>query len=339
MIDIKGEELIERYLYAVFTRLPKKTRVEIDKELRALISDMIMERFGEEMVSEDDIRELLKELGTPSELSEKYYPEAKRSLIGSRYYQCYVNCCKIGMLTTVIGVIVAHTVRILFGNIRYDIWTEMYDVLQALFFSSFAVVTVFTVVFAILDKFNITFKNRKEIERLPTILDKSEWVSTSRCVLHICIISIMTLFLCFLPQLIGILVVRNGAIKVVPLFNVKYILEFRIAWIVIMLIVVFREIIKCKEHVYTFKVAMTTLAVDFVCWILLSVVFSNSSVWNPAFLQTLFDVDFRNKIHMSFLEINLVYSSVSVVFIMLIYVIIIINSFKKTISYLHKNKY
>lgn len=62
-------ELIERYLYAVTKQLPAKSRRDIERELRSLIGDMLEERCGEIAPTERDIRVVLTELGTPTELA------------------------------------------------------------------------------------------------------------------------------------------------------------------------------------------------------------------------------------------------------------------------------
>ena len=82
-------DLIERYIYAVTKRLPQKVQKDISDELRTLIDDMLVERCGELVPEEKDIRVVLTELGTPEELYEKYNPDNKKCLIGSPYYSTY----------------------------------------------------------------------------------------------------------------------------------------------------------------------------------------------------------------------------------------------------------
>ena len=68
-------DLIERYIYAVTKRLPKKIQEDVSQELRTLIDDMLMERCGDATPNEYDIKSVLTELGTPNELCEKYSPD------------------------------------------------------------------------------------------------------------------------------------------------------------------------------------------------------------------------------------------------------------------------
>ena len=79
-------ELIDRYVYAVTRRLPARLRNDIDKELHSLIEDMLEARCGGLMPEDRDVRVILTELGTPSELAMRYMPEGRDHLIGPAYY-------------------------------------------------------------------------------------------------------------------------------------------------------------------------------------------------------------------------------------------------------------
>ena len=107
-------DLIERYIYAVTKRLPQKVQKDISDELRTLIDDMLVERCGELVPEEKDIRVVLTELGTPEELYEKYNPDNKKCLIGSPYYSTYKYVLKIVMICTIFGIILANIISGIF---------------------------------------------------------------------------------------------------------------------------------------------------------------------------------------------------------------------------------
>ena len=65
-------DLIERYIYAVTKKLPKRMREDISKELYSLIMDMLESRCGEIKPTDKDIRVVLTELGTPSDLANNF---------------------------------------------------------------------------------------------------------------------------------------------------------------------------------------------------------------------------------------------------------------------------
>ena len=58
--------MIERYVHDVARRLPEKDREDVKKELRANIYDMLPDG-----ASDDAIKKVLYELGSPASLAEK----------------------------------------------------------------------------------------------------------------------------------------------------------------------------------------------------------------------------------------------------------------------------
>ncbi|HOK27788.1 MAG TPA: hypothetical protein PLI21_02040, partial [Methanomassiliicoccaceae archaeon] len=78
-------DLIERYIQAVTERLPDGTRDDVARELRANIEDMLPDEAGEE-----DVREVLEKLGSPSALANEYR-QSKRYLIGPAMYDAYID--------------------------------------------------------------------------------------------------------------------------------------------------------------------------------------------------------------------------------------------------------
>jgi hypothetical protein len=82
-------DLVNRYLYAVTRLLPEKSRAEIEGEVRASISDMLPDNPTEEQV-----RKVLVELGSPSSLARKY-DDSPRYLIGPGLYEIYVRALKL----------------------------------------------------------------------------------------------------------------------------------------------------------------------------------------------------------------------------------------------------
>jgi len=97
-----NNNLIERYVYDVARRLPEKDREDVKKELRANIYDMLPEG-----ASEDAVKKVLYELGSPVSLAEKYRTRP-RYLISPAYFDEYVSVLKwvvplVGVLVMLIG--------------------------------------------------------------------------------------------------------------------------------------------------------------------------------------------------------------------------------------------
>lgn len=120
-------DLIERYIYAVTKRLPAKSREDISQELRGLIDDMLAERCGQRTPTDKDVRVVLTELGSPSELHAKYDEDADKCLIGQPYYSTYKFVLKIVLISVAVGMTVSNL--ILFA-LALDAGTVVYKTLR-----------------------------------------------------------------------------------------------------------------------------------------------------------------------------------------------------------------
>ena len=98
---------VDRYIYAVTRHLPEKDREEVSRELRSNIEDMLMEDY-----SEDNIKQVLEEMGSPYELSSQYLDQEKY-LIGPRMYHSYVDTLRILLTVALIVGAVIFTVDLL----------------------------------------------------------------------------------------------------------------------------------------------------------------------------------------------------------------------------------
>lgn len=95
---MKQQELIERYIYAVTRHMKKDEREDVAKELQSIIEDMLLERCSEEEPNEATVKDVLNELGNPSDLYEKYSVDGKDYLIGAPYYGVYKSVMRTVLL-------------------------------------------------------------------------------------------------------------------------------------------------------------------------------------------------------------------------------------------------
>mgnify|MGYP000162135486 CR=1 FL=1 len=95
--------LIERYVSEIGKQLPRKSRADIETEIRSTLEDMLEERSAKAGRPADDemVKELLKEYGAPDKVAESYLPT--RYLIGPELYPIFALIVKI--VFTVLGVI------------------------------------------------------------------------------------------------------------------------------------------------------------------------------------------------------------------------------------------
>ena len=79
--------LIDRYVTDIGRRLPKRQRDAVQAELRAAIDDALDAR-GATSSSENDVVDVLKEIGPPERVAAEYYP-AGEYLIGPEFYPTF----------------------------------------------------------------------------------------------------------------------------------------------------------------------------------------------------------------------------------------------------------
>jgi hypothetical protein len=94
---------VDRYVYAVGKHLPKSHREDIKKEIRSTIEDIIEERADGETPTEQQIDEILLELGEPREFACKYRKDANY-LIGPGLFDTYKLVLKICLILAAIGI-------------------------------------------------------------------------------------------------------------------------------------------------------------------------------------------------------------------------------------------
>ena len=87
--------LIERYISEIGKHLPRKSRADIETEIRSTLEDMLEERSAAAGRPADDemIKGLLKEYGAPDKVAESYLPE--RYLIGPKLFPIFTLVLKI----------------------------------------------------------------------------------------------------------------------------------------------------------------------------------------------------------------------------------------------------
>ena len=161
-------DLIERYIYAVGKKLPRKQRADIGKELTSLIMDELDARTGNGEPGTADVTAVLMEMGPPGEVAARY-TERGRYLIGPVLYPTYIMVA--GIMSG--AVLLALTISMLIGFIgsRPDAGEALLQV--GLLIPRFIMAAVsglgfMTIAFAIIER----FMPEKEIKSLK---DEAAW--------------------------------------------------------------------------------------------------------------------------------------------------------------------
>jgi hypothetical protein len=92
--------LIDTYVSEVGRRLPRKTRTDIEAEIRSILQDMLDERSQKtgKPVDEEMTLEVLKSYGDPEKVAATY--QGERYLIGPRLYPIFMMVLRIVLLVT-----------------------------------------------------------------------------------------------------------------------------------------------------------------------------------------------------------------------------------------------
>lgn len=276
-----NNDLIERYVYAVTKRLGRKQREDVARELRGLIDDMLLERCGEVLPTEKDIRVVLTELGTPQELYAKYDEDADKCLIGQPYYATYKFVMQIVLASVAVGATVA---RLILQLLEPQVWyMALGEWLNLLWNGSFSAFSVVTLLFAFFQRKGVRIENGFSFEDLPPVPKRSQEISKWESIAGIVICVVFAVLFLFVPQVFCF--VHEG--KVVSLFDVSVI---RDSWFLILAFSacgILREAVQLLEGQYNKKVMVTAwvtngLSALFSFWWLLGF-----KVMNPVFLSNM----------------------------------------------------
>ena len=109
--------LIESYVSEVGRRLPRRTRKDIEAEIRSILQDMLDERSQKtgKPVDEEMTLEVLKAYGAPEKVAATY--QGERYLIGPRLYPTFMLVLRIvlvvvGVLAAIgLGIAISHTLN------------------------------------------------------------------------------------------------------------------------------------------------------------------------------------------------------------------------------------
>lgn len=251
-----NQDLIERYVYAVTKRLPRKQREDVAQELRGLVDDMLAERCGGVTPSEKDVRVVLTELGTPQELYTKYDESAEKCLIGQPYYSTYKFVLKIVLISAAVGMTFSSWILQMLEpqpwiGMLGNWFTMVYNSLLA----AFAIVTL---LFAFFYHKGICITEPFNFDDLPPVPKKSQEISKWESIAGIVFCMIFVVLFLFTPQVFS--VILEGV--VVSLFEIETVKQ---TWFIIVAFAacgIIRESVQLMEGRYNKKVMTTALVTD-----------------------------------------------------------------------------
>lgn len=275
------QDLIDRYIYAVTKRLPRKQREDVARELDTLIEDMLTERCGGRIPGEKDIRIVLTELGTPQELYAQYDANADQCLIAQPYYTTYRFVMGIVLAAVAVGITVTN---LILQMLEPKPWWEMAGTWLAMLYNSFlAAFTIVTLLFAFFSRKGIRLTEPFNFDDLPPVPKKSQEISKWESIAGIVFCAIFAVLFAFTPEVFC--VIREGT--VISLFDIEAVKNTWFLVIAFAACGIFRETVQLLEGRYNRKVMAAALVTNAISAVL--------SIWwlvgfeliNPVFLNNM----------------------------------------------------
>ena len=251
-------DLKERYLYAVTKRLSPKIREDVSLELQSLMEDMLLERCGEAQPTQEDIKAVIRELGSPAELYAKYADDADTCLIGQPYYSSYKLLMKIVLCSVaaalVVSVILTQIInpKPLLPALSFLMSTEIDGLLSA-----FGIVTL---IFAVLSHRKANMDALFDLDDLPPVPKKKSRISIWDSIFEIVFHMVFLIVFLGVPQMFSAKIDDLW----IPCFNVQVIRNNWYLLVLFTLAGVLREAVKLMERRYNRRVLGVTLAADLV---------------------------------------------------------------------------
>ncbi len=293
-MTMEKNEMMERYIYEVVRRVPKKQREEIRLELEELISDM-MEQKGAGM------EEILTKLGDPREFAQKYSGR-HNYLIGPEYYGDYCWMMKVFLIST----LAFHLVSIIFQAVfSPGLLLQVSFYVETVFINTLISLTggfgLLTLMFALFERYNVRvqIKITKEKDwsveklkawtpaKLPPVPDEKARIHRGDCIVGIVFTLLFGLLLIFAPEWFVSINAGNKSWKFVSPFNYG-------AWNVILPVLVIdvaielmNEIIKLMTGRYCQKVMISQILSGITEIILSVLLLKVLPFWNPNFVREL----------------------------------------------------
>lgn len=284
-----NNDLIDRYIYAITKRLPRKNREDVKNELNTLISDMLEDRCKDLIPTDKDVRVVLTELGTPDELAYKYNTEKDRCLIGGIYYIKYKTILRIVLLAVLGGMTLSFL--LLFMSDSNILW---YEVMMNYFYrtvsaemSAFAFVTL---LFAYFYRKGVSIST-ESIDDLPEVPHDKDKISIAEPVIGIIFTIFFAVIILTGPQL---LVYFDG--EFINFFNVEVIRAFWYVPVLFAVLGIINESVKIIEGTHTWRLMITTIVTDLLSFIIAVLWLTKTEIINQNFINSISSVLNSNNI-------------------------------------------
>ena len=138
-------------------------------------------------------------------------------------------------------------------------------------------------------------ENKWSLSQLPVIPEKKAVIPVHEPVLSVISNTIFFILLYSTPKIFSAYIPFENELVVIPMFNQQVMQGFRIVLISILLLQVFKEVLKLYSRRWTLKLSLVVITISAISTILSLSIFANSGVWNqnfPAEIMKYMNLDF-----------------------------------------------
>lgn len=278
--------MIEKYIYAVTKELPKNAKEETAIKLRELILKKI-NLLDDQMTQEEKIDLVLKELGDPKRLANKYRGK-ERYLIGPMYFDAYISVLKIVALSIFIGISIASGIAVVFSVDSLVKFTGSY--VGTLITSLAQGVMWVTGIFAFIEYSGVSLEKSNQNQKwdpsqLAELPEKKARISRAESIFTIVFTTIILPIFFLSSDRIGFYFKIEKETQFFPLFNPEAISLFRVVIVIIFILTIIIELLKLVKGRWTLKLAITITVLDVLSSLFLVSAISSANIWDNRFIR------------------------------------------------------
>ncbi len=330
------EDMINRYIYQVTKHMNPMSKGDIENELRTLISDMLDARVKGATAGKEDILAVLKELGNPSELAEKYR-DTSRYLISPELFPLYLFVLKIVIGATLFGLCIATVFDLItsYPHIWYQYIGNWIGELISGVGMAFASITI---LFAFLEWKGVNLKELIpvwDVKELPPVPVKEATIPIGEPIAGIIFTIIGMVIFTSTPQILGAYFF-DGGLQSIPVFNLDTLRVVLPLFLITMGLGLVKNIWELIDRRYSIPYAIFVFIINTISTILTVIIFTRFDIWNHNFASHINEA-FHLNFNISSLGVWEFVTGNFVIFLVIIYLLETISILVKTIKY--NNRY
>ncbi|MCD6424606.1 MAG: hypothetical protein J7L35_03820 [Anaerolineales bacterium] len=273
--------LLDRYIHEVGRHLPRKSRSDIQAELRSSFVDTLEDRFGQD-ASEEQTSELLKEFGQPRDIAASYHPQSQY-LIGPTLYPIFRMVIWIVIAAVLGAQILAWGIGIFVDGDAFSVW----ETLASLVASVPASLGWVIITFMILQYFDA----KPDLENQPwdpTMLpeiDTDQEIKRGELIVGLVFGTLILALITLFPQWVGFITFPGGNFYPNPV-----ILDYLVLIQVSLLATILMNIYLFWKGSWTFLTRMIKLGLDAFGVVILAFLIQGHNAWLAANGSTSFTI-------------------------------------------------